>query len=149
MNEERIGIKGYFNAHLYDENGNLKDYRNGQNLVTNKGFDLASQRLFDTLAGSPAATFIAIGSSATAANVADTTLGGELSRMTATYAHTDGQHNNSSTVTFAAGAGTGSVQEAGVLNSGATGMLFCRQTFGVINKGASDSLQITWAFSLS
>jgi hypothetical protein len=69
--------------------------------------------------------------------------------MAGTYAHTDGQTNCNHTVTFAAGAGTGSITEAGMLASGATGYLFCRQVFAQIAKGASDSLQITWAFSLS
>ena len=149
MAEENIGIKGYLNAQLFDEYGRLKDYRDIPNLVTLAGFDLLSQRMWSTQTGSPSVTYIAIGSGTVAASTANTALGGELSRMAGTYAHTDGQTNLSHTVTFAAGAGTGSITEAGMLNSGATGYLLCRQTFAQIAKGASDSLQITWAFSLS
>jgi hypothetical protein len=144
-----FNFKGWTVKKLYDENGCLKLERVDPNLVTNAGFDLVSQRFFSTQTGSPATTYIAIGSGTVAANVADTSLGGELSRMAGTYAHTDGQKNCNHTVTFAAGAGTGSITEAGMLNSGATGYLFSRQTFAQIAKGASDSLQITWAFSFS
>ena len=149
MAEENMGIKGYFNAKLFDENGNLKQEVDTPNLITFAGFDVVSQRMWSTQTGSPAVTFIAIGSGTVAASTANTALGGELSRMTGTYSHTDGQQNLSHTCTFAAGAGTGSITEAGMLNSGATGYLLCRQTFAQIAKGASDSLQITWAFSLS
>jgi hypothetical protein len=149
MSEEGINIKGYCIKRLFDENGNLKYEDAGHNLVTLAGFDLASQRLWSTQTGSPSVTYIAIGSGTVAASTANTALGGELSRMAGTYAHTDGQTNLSHTATFAAGAGTGSITEAGMLNSGATGYLLCRQTFAQIAKGASDSLQITWAFSLS
>lgn len=147
--EDGFTFKGWTIKKLYDENGNLKFEQTDPNLITHAGFDLVSQRMFSTQTGSPATTFIAIGSGTVAANVTDTLLGGELSRSPGTYAHTDGQHNCNHTVTFAAGAGTGSITEAGMLNSGATGYLLCRQTFAQIAKGAADSLQITWAFSLS
>jgi hypothetical protein len=141
-------FKGWTIKKLYDENGRLKHEQTDPNLITTAGFDLIAQRMF-VAAGSDAVAFIAIGSGAVAADVGDTALGGELSRMAGTYAHTDGQANLSHTATFAAGAGTGSITEAGMLNSGADGYLLCRQTFAQIAKGASDSLQITWAFSLS
>jgi hypothetical protein len=147
--DDGIQFKGWTIKKLYDENGCLKQEQIDPNLVTLAGFDLVSQRLFSTQTGSPAVNYIAIGSGVVAASTANTALGGELSRMAGTYAHTDGQTNCNHTVTFAAGAGTGSITEAGMLNSGATGYLLCRQTFAQIAKGASDSLQITWAFSLS
>jgi tryptophan synthase beta subunit len=147
--DDGFNFKGWTIKKLYDENGNLKTEQIDPNLVTTAGFDWAAQRLFDTLVGSPATNYIAIGSGTVAANVSDTVMGGELSRSVGAYAHTVGQKNCNHTVTFAAGAGTGSITEAGMLNSGATGYLFCRQTFAQIAKGASDSLQITWAFSLS
>jgi len=147
--DDGIHLKGWTIKKLYDENGCLKTEQIDPNLVTLAGFDLVSQRLFSTQTGSPAVNYIAIGSGTAAASTANTALGGELSRMAGTYAHTDGQTNCNHTVTFAAGAGTGSITEAGMLNSGATGYLLCRQQFAQIAKGASDSLQITWAFSLS
>ena len=147
--DDGFTFKGWTIKKLYDENGSLKIEQTDPNLVTTAGFDLVAQRLWSTQTGSPSVTYIAIGSGTVAANVSDTVMGGELSRSAGTYAHTDGQKNCNHTVTFAAGAGTGSITEAGMLNSGATGYLLCRQQFAQIAKGASDSLQITWAFSLS
>ena len=43
---------------------------------------------------------------------------------------------------------TGAITEAGLLDAGSTGNLLCRQVFSAVNKGASDSLQITWTLNL-
>ena len=147
---EKLGLKGYLNARLYDEYGNLKHETDKENLVVNAGFDIVNQRLFSTQAGSAAFNYIGIGSISTAAAATDGSLGSELCpRAQGTVTHTDGTKNTSMTTTFAAGTGTGSVQEAGVFNASTGSYMLCRQTFGCIQKGASDSLQITWAFSLS
>ena len=51
---------------------------------------------------------------------------------------------------WAAGDGTNSaIAEAGVLNAASTGTLYSRATFTAINKGASDTLQITWTYTLT
>jgi len=76
-------------------------------------------------------------------------LGSEAARAQGTYSYTDDTKAFEHTTTFAAGTATGSITESGLFNSGATGMLFARQTFGVIQKGASDSLAMTWVGSLS
>lgn len=149
MTGEGLKFKGSFEAVLRDESGRVKDYRLNDNLITTVGFDGVAQRMFSTETGSNAWNYIAIGSGTTAAAAGDTALGSEAARAQGTYAHTDGTDNLSLTNTFAAGTATGSIAESGIFNSGATGVLFNRQTFGVIVKGASDSLQITWAGSLS
>ena len=53
------------------------------------------------------------------------------------------------TATFAAGTGTGAVTEAGILNASSSGDLLCRTVFSVVNKGASDSMTITWTVTVS
>lgn len=117
--------------------------------VTNVGFNGLIQRGFDTGTGSDAFNFIAIGSGDTAAAAGDTALGSHAARAQGTYSYTDDSKAFEHTTTFAAGTATGSIAESGLFNSGVDGMLFARQTFGVINKGASDSLQITWVGSFS
>lgn len=117
--------------------------------VTNAGFNALIQRGFSTDTGSDAINYIAIGSGSVAVAAGDTTLGSEAARAQGTYSYTDDAKAFEHTTTFAAGTATGSIFEAGLLNSGATGMLFARQTFGVVQKGASDSLQITWVGSFS
>jgi len=149
MMDEKFKIKGNYIVELYDADGNLKDFRDTSNLVTTTGFDTIIQRGFHTLTGSNAFNFIAIGSGTAAAAAANTTLGSEAARAAGTYAHTDGQANLFISGAFAAGTATGSITEVGLFNSGATGALFSRTVFAVVNKGAADSLAITWVGSLS
>jgi len=149
MGKEGIKFKGSFEAVLRDKDGNIKETRSIPNLITDAGFDGVIQRCFSTGTGSDAFNQIAIGSGETAASTGDTSLGSEAARAQGTYTYTDGTAAFTIQNTFAAGTGTGSIYESGILNSGATGQLWNRQTFGVINKGASDSLQVTWTGSLS
>jgi hypothetical protein len=46
--------------------------------------------------------------------------------------------------TFPAGTGTGALTEAAILNAASAGTMLNRVVFSVINKGALDSLTITW-----
>jgi hypothetical protein len=51
---------------------------------------------------------------------------------------------------WAAGDATNAaITEAGVLNNATGGTLYSRATFTAINKGASDTLQITWTYTLT
>lgn len=117
--------------------------------VTTMGFNHLIQRGFSTQTGSAAFNYVAIGSGDSAAAAGDTALGSEAARAQGDYSYTDDTKAFEVTETFAAGTGTGSITESGLFNASSAGQLFARQTFGVINKGASDSLQITWVGSLS
>jgi len=149
MEENRI--RGFWNVKLLDENGNVKMEKSHENLVTDSGFDWLIQRGWSTQTGSNAANYIAIGSDSTSATTSDTTLGQNppLANQQGTYSHTDGKHNFELTTTFAAGVGTGSINEYGLMNGSPTGTLFNHATFGTIVKNSSDTLQITFAGSLS
>ena len=46
--------------------------------------------------------------------------------------------------TFAPGVCTGALTEAGVFNALAAGTMSCRTVFDTVNKGASDSITLTW-----
>ena len=51
--------------------------------------------------------------------------------------------------TFSAGSGTGAITEAGIFNASSSGTMLCRTVFSVVNKGASDSMTITWTVTVS
>ncbi len=51
--------------------------------------------------------------------------------------------------TFAAGTGTGAVTEAGIFDAASSGDMLARTVFAVVNKGASDSMTITWTVTIS
>jgi uncharacterized protein (DUF697 family) len=93
---------------------------------------------------------MAVGIDNTAPNVADTTLADELARVALTTA---GGSVASAVVTYAAtfspGTGTGAIVEAGIFNDDTTGDLLCRTTFAVVNKGADDTMSITWTVTIS
>ena len=144
--EEGIKIKGKILIELFGPDGKLKDKREVENVVTNTGRQAIIDRLQTT---SPAAAaFIAIGTGATAAAAADTTLQTEVARspsaagLTQPDAYTDRCID-----TFAAGTGTGTITEAGRLTANSGGVLMGRQTFTGVVKTASDSLQITYDFT--
>lgn len=126
------------------------------NLVTTVGVAGVAARLNGS--GSPAAyTYIAIGTGATAANIADTTLeaeittsGGARANSTVSVQTTDTSGDTAqllNTFAFTTGASF-AITESGVLNAGSSGTLLARQVFSAINVASGDSLQVTWKFDI-
>ena len=91
---------------------------------------------------------MAIGTGNTAAASGDSSLGTEAARQGLTST-TVNNNAVSYVASFAAGTGTGAITEAGVLNAASSGTLLCRTVFSVVNKGASDSMTITWTITIS
>ena len=138
---DQLQLKGHLQIHLNDEL-----VRDVDNLVVTAGKNLVASRLVGT---TPAVmSHMAIGSGTTAAAAGNTALGTELGRVSLTSG------SASSAVvtyvaTFAAGTGTGAVTEAGLLNASSGGTLLCRTVFSVVNKGANDSMTVTWTVTVS
>jgi hypothetical protein len=132
--------------------GKLKIALNGEtvqevnNLVVTDGKEYVASRMKDATA--TAMSHMAIGSGSTAAAAGDSSLGTELGRVALTSTNVSGAVVTY-TATFAAGTGTGAVTEAGILNASSSGDLLCRTVFSVVNKGASDSMTITWTVTVS
>lgn len=154
LEAETTKMVGKVDLVLRAPDGSIKDERHFDNLVLNDGFTGVASRTFGGNASSVSAVFdyIAIGSSSTAAAATQHVLSGELAR---------GQdsaviYNNSTKLitidkTFAAGTGTGTIQESGLFNSATanTGPMLARQTFSSISKGSADSLTVSWTITLS
>jgi len=139
-------VKGQVELVLKDSQGNVKEHVTIPNLVVTTGLGHITSRLAGV--SQAVMSHMAVGTSATAAALADTTLGAEVGRVALTSTTPSG-----STIlyvaSFGAGVATGALQEAGVLNDGAAGTLLCRTVFPVVNKGASDTLQISWTITVS
>jgi len=92
-------------------------------------------------------THMALGTGDTAAAAGDTTLATELDRNTTGSTVL----NNAITyeTTWAAGDGTGAIKEAGIFNAASAGDMLARTVFSVVNKGANDSMTITWTVTVS
>jgi hypothetical protein len=117
------------------------------NLVVTAGKEWVAARMKNT---STVMTHMAIGTGTTAAAIANTTLGTEVARQALS---TSGGTVAGAVITFAtsyaAGTGTGAITEAGVLNAASGGTMLARTVFGVVNKGALDTMTISWAVTIS
>lgn len=115
----------------------------------------------NTLAGGflAAPGWMAVGTGGVAATGADTLLTTEISgSRTAFTASSTSLIANSGVLdaiqwvtTFNPGVGTGAIIEAGIFNIATfnTGTMFARTFFPVINKGANDTLTITWKITVA
>ena len=146
MLHDTIKMTGDLKIVLTDENGQIKHEQEVKNLVVTVGKNLIASRLKDTT--DAAMTHMAIGSGTTAAANGDTALGTELGRVSLTST-TVTNNNVAYVATFPAGTGTGAVTEAGLFNDGTAGDMLCRTVFSVINKGAADTLGITWTVTVN
>tara|TARA_R100001460_G_scaffold35746_2_gene68668 strand:- start:2996 stop:3421 length:426 start_codon:yes stop_codon:yes gene_type:complete len=116
------------------------------NLVVTAGKGYVASRIKD--ASATAMSHMAIGSGSTAAAASDTALGSQLGRVALTST-TVSNAVVTYVASFPAGTGTGAVTEAGILNASSGGTLLCRTVFSVVNKGASDSMTVTWTVTVS
>ena len=99
-------------------------------------------------ASATAMSHMAIGTGSTAAAAGDAALGNEAGRVALTST-TVTSNAVAYVATFAAGTGTGAITEAGIFNASSSGTLLCRTVFSVINKGAADTLGITWTVTVN
>lgn len=146
--QDAIQMKGRLNIVLTDAFGEVKEQREVDNLVVTVGKNYIASRMKDATA--TAMSHMAVGTTSTAAAVGDTTLGAEIaSSRTALTSTTVTTNSVAYVCTFGTGVGTGAVVEAGIFNAASAGTMLCRTVFSVINKGASDTLTITWTVTVS
>lgn len=145
MIQETIKAKGELSIKLFGPDGKLKAEQNVPNLVVTTGKTFIAARMV----GTPTAmSHMAIGSGTTDPAVGNTALQTELGRVALTSSASSGAVVTY-VASFGAGTGTGAVTEAGILNASSGGTLLCRTEFSVVNKGADDSMSITWTITVS
>lgn len=148
MENESLKVTGAFTLELRDASGALKDRREVKNTVTTVGKTALATWLAAATQSATFMPYVALGTGTNAASTGDTTLQTELStRVAGTI--TSSTNVFQSVATFGAGTDTGAVTEAGLMSASSSGTLFARQVFSVINKGASDSLTVTWQVTFS
>lgn len=144
-------IFGLFGVRLYHYELILRDGLTGQikaqrrkwNTVTTAGKNgIADQILASPTLNKP--THMAIGTG----TPSGTALGTELDRNALTS-----KTRSTNVVTmqgdWAAGDGTGALTEAGVFDAAAAGNMWLSTSYSVVNKGASDVLQIIWTLTIN
>lgn len=134
-----------YNMHLVlrGPDGEIKEERRYKNTVTTAGKQgAADQVLASPSLGKP--THVAIGTG----TPSGTALGTELDRNANTSKTRSG-----AVVTivadWAAGDGTGAITEAGTFDAGAAGNMWMSASFSVVNKGAADTLSISWTLTFA
>jgi len=148
---ERLGLVGSVYVELFDEDGDLKDVRDEHNLIVTTGVTAIIERL-DSSPTTSQPTHMAVGTGSTAPAAGNTALGAEIATTgrQALTSNTSSGAVLTMVANWAAGQATNSaIAEAGVFNASSTGTLYSRATFTAINKGASDTLQITWTYTLT
>jgi len=145
--EHPAPIKGHMSLELRGPDGLLKEVREVDNLIVTVGKNgIADQLLASPTISKP--SHMAVGTGSTAPAAGDTALGAEIDRNALT---TKTRSTNVVTMVgdWAAGDGTNSaIAEAGIFDAASTGNMYSRATFTAINKGASDTLSITWTFTV-
>ena len=144
--KEELKVTGGLKVEVKDKDGNVKDSRELKNLVVTAGLGYIASRMKEATA--TAMSHMAIGTGSTAAASGDSALGTEAARQALTST-TVSSNTVEYVASFAAGTGTGAITEAGILNAASGGTLLCRTVFSVVNKGASDSMTITWTITIS
>ena len=148
MFNDDIKMKGRLNIVLTGPNGEVKEQHEVDNLVVTVGKNFIASRMKDATA--TAMTHMEVGTGTTAAAVGDTTLQTAVASSRVTLTSTTVTTNSVAYVaTFPAGTGTGALTEAGIFNASSAGTMLCRTVFSVINKGAADTLGITWTVTVN
>lgn len=150
MLNDKLTVTGNVFVKVFDAQGNVKDSREIKNLVVNAGKTFIASSILKTTNSPAAMTHMGLGTGTTTAVVGDTTLETPISGSRVTFTSSG---STAAVVTyvasFPAGTGTGAVAEAGIFNDPTAGTMLCRTVFGVVTKGANDSMSITWQITVS
>ena len=147
MKEKSI-VKGKLHIELRGPDGLLKEERFLMNTIMAVGDAHIANRMSGST--STAMSHMAVGTTDTNDNAAQTTLASETDRnaLSSTIQGTAGDDNDVIYVgDWAAGDATGTLKEAGIFNYTSGGVMLCRSVFAGIVKGGSDTLKITWTIT--
>lgn len=145
-----VKVAGKVHIVLKDRFGRIKEEETTRNLVVTVGRQHIADQMADQ--GQAAMSHMSIGTGTNAADAINTALQTEIDRNALT-SKTQGSGTDAHKVTYvadwAAGDGTGAITEAGIFNSASAGDMLCRSVFAVKNKGAGDTLSLTWVLTFS
>lgn len=138
-------VRGNLRLVLTDKDGKIKDKREFQNTIT----VLQDATVADRMAGGTDTLidYTGVGTTSGGKTTSSTDLEAQVVRVQ-NDSNTQGAGADDNDVihvsTFGAGVGTGALVEAGLFTGAADSTLMAWQDFSVINKGAGDTLTVTW-----
>lgn len=128
---------------LFGPDGALKQEITLHNAVTTSGKNgAADQILAGPTLGKP--THMALGTGTPGANA----LGAELDRN-ALLTKTRSGAVVTMTCSWGPGDGTGALVEAGIFDASSSGNMWCSATFPIVNKGAGDTISLSWTLTFA
>lgn len=150
FNKDTMKATGMVDIVIRDADGRIKDERHVPNLVVDAGLNWIAARMYDTAIPNEM-SHMEVGEGNTAAASNDTALETPFGTPAIVALTSTTVTNNAVAyvATFGAGTGTGALTEAGIFNASSAGDMLCRTVFSVINKGAADSMTITWTITIS
>ena len=140
----KLRVKGKVRIVHKDGAGNILEDRVEDNLIVNLGLAFLASRAIGV--SDDVMSHMAVGIGSTAPIGADTTLESEVGR-TALASATALNGVITYVASFNPGVGTGALTEVGIFNAGIAGTMLNRLVFSVVNKAASDTVEITWTVS--
>jgi hypothetical protein len=150
MIKDQLKISGELSIVLTDKDGNVKEQREVKNLVVNTGLAFIVSRMVGT--AKAVMSHMALGSSTTAASATQTNLVttlGVREPLDSTAITGTNSEKVQYVASFEPGDATGAVTEAGIFNALTGGDMLCRTVFPVVNKGADDTMSVTWTVTLN
>ena len=161
-----VQLLGHVEIVVSDAQGNIKAYRQSDNMIVTDGMELLAENLFSTVnASSAKISHMEIGTggeTAPAAGQTDIiTVISSCAREVASFSSVNGTMNGSpnanvtATATFEGGnvgpndCDDSSIDEAAIFNHATGGEMFARNTFTAVELTADDTLALTWTFQFT
>lgn len=148
--QESVKFKGIVDIVLTDENGNIKQQETVENMIVATGLAHIASRVLGV--AQAVMGWVAVGTGTTAEAITQTALVAEAARVASTPTNVTTTRTNDTVqhvATFLAGTGTGALTEAGIFNASSAGIMLNRVVFPTVNKGASDTLTVTWKIKIA
>ena len=150
-----IGLKGICEITVFKPDGDIRDKREFHNDITNVGFD----QLFDILGAAAQPDQIShigigwgVGANTAFAATQTDLQGASSDRKAAAYYHDIGDKDFRFIIVWGPNeplASTVPIEESGVFNAAAAGIMLNRKTFPVLNKQKEDTVEVKWTFTFS
>lgn len=148
-NHEDMDISINVDIDLYGPDGQLKQHEEVHNLTPTVGKEKYAERAIMASPSTEGPKYISVGTTNTAPANGDTALAAQDgSRKEATTRSVSGAVGTVA-VEFTAGEHTAALVEAGLHSASTTGTLYARAVFSTVNKGAEDTLVVTWKVTFS
>ena len=143
--KQSLKVHGSFVGVLCKADGTVTTTRK-DNMILDCGYDFIADAIGKTNGRPDAMSSIAVGTSDLAVSGEQKDLYQRLLAKEATYRHVEGTRSFSISAKFEKGEATGAIQEACVC--GHAGLLD-RVVFPVVNKGANDTYEVTFTFTMT